>query len=188
MLITAFGGGAVATGWVILINAASYAAPILTLRGMDSSRLDSPALTHRGPGAIREGFAYVRARPDLLLILAIVFSAGTFGLNFQMTSALMATEVFDKGATGVRRARVLPGDRLAQSGALLAARREHVRQRLVIGSGLVFGALVDALGTDAVLPHLRPAHAADRHLGADADHQRQRLHAAAHRRRASAAG
>ena len=33
-----------------------------------------------------------------MLILAIVFFAGTFGLNFQMTSALMATEVFDKGA------------------------------------------------------------------------------------------
>ena len=34
----------------------------------------------------------------MMLILAIVFFAGTFGLNFQMTSALMATEVFGKGA------------------------------------------------------------------------------------------
>ncbi|HXH78899.1 MFS transporter [Nocardioides sp.] len=145
LLIAAFGGGAVATGWVILLNAVSYAAPILTLRGMDSSRLDSPALTHRGPGAIREGFAYVRARPDLLLILAIVFSAGTFGLNFQMTSALMATEIFDKGP----REYGLLGSFLAVgslSGALLAARREHVRQRLVIISGLVFGALVAISG------------------------------------------
>ena len=145
VLIAAFGGGAVATGWVILLNAVSYAAPILTLRGMDSSRLDSPALTHRGPGAIREGFAYVRARPDLLLILAIVFSAGTFGLNFQMTSALMATEVFDKGP----REYGLLGSFLAVgslTGALLAARRERVRQRLVIGSGLVFGALVALSG------------------------------------------
>ena len=145
VLIAAFGGGAVATGWVILLNAVSYAAPILTLRGMDSSRLDSPALTHRGPGAIREGFAYVRARPDLLLILAIVFSAGTFGLNFQMTSALMATEVFDKGP----REYGLLGSFLAVgslTGALLAARRERVRQRLVIGSGLVFGALVTLSG------------------------------------------
>ena len=38
------------------------------------------------------------ARPDLMLILTIVFFAGTFGFNFQMTSALMATEVFGKGA------------------------------------------------------------------------------------------
>jgi MFS family permease len=145
VLIAAFGGGAVATGWVILLNAMSYAAPILTLRGMDSSQLDSPALTHRGPGAIREGFAYVRARPDLLLILAVVFSAGTFGLNFQMTSALMATEIFDKGPReyGVLGSFLAVG---SLTGALLAARREHVRQRLVIVSGLVFGALVTISG------------------------------------------
>lgn len=145
LLIAAFGGGVVATGWVILINAVSYVAPVLTLRGMDASRLDSPALTHRGPGAIREGFAYVRARADLMLILAIVFCAGTFGLNFQMTSALMATEVFDKGPTQYG----LLGTFLAVgslSGALLAARRERVRQRLVIGAGLVFGALVTISG------------------------------------------
>ena len=145
VLIAALGGGAVATGWVILLNAVSYAAPILTLRGMDTSQLDSPALTHRGPGAIREGFSYVRARPDLLLILAIVFSAGTFGLNFQMTSALMATEVFDKGAReyGVLGSFLAVG---SLGGALLAARRDRVRQRLVIGSGLVFGALVTISG------------------------------------------
>ena len=41
----------------------------------------------------------MRGRPDLMLVLAIVFFAGTFGLNFQLTSALMATEVFGKGAT-----------------------------------------------------------------------------------------
>ena len=145
LLIAAFGGGVAATGWVILLNAVSYIAPVLTLRGMDPNRLDSPALTHRGPGAIREGFAYVRARSDLLLILAIVFSAGTFGLNFQMTSALMATEVFEKGPTQYG----LLGTFLAVgslSGALLAARRERVRQRLVIGAGLVFGALVTISG------------------------------------------
>ena len=62
---------------------------------------------------IREGVRYVRSRPDLLLILAVVFFTGTFGLNFQMTSALMATEVFDKGAPGVRPARHLHGGRLA---------------------------------------------------------------------------
>jgi MFS family permease len=145
VLIAAFGGGAVATGWVILINAVSYVAPVLALRGMDASALDSPVPTNRGPGAIREGVAYVRARPDLLLILAIVFSAGTFGLNFQMTSALMATEVFGKGPTEYG----LLGTFLAVgslTGALVAAGRTHVRHRLVIGAGLVFGTVVTIAG------------------------------------------
>ncbi len=145
VLIAALGGGAVATGWVILLNGISYAAPVLALRGMDASRLDSPAPTRPGPGAIREGFAYVRARPDLMLILAIVFCAGTFGLNFQMTSALMATEVFGSGSTAYG----LLGTFLAVgslSGALLAAGRQRVRQRLVIGAGLLFGLLVTISG------------------------------------------
>ncbi len=42
VLIAAFGGGAVATGWVILLNAVSYAAPIWSLRHLDASRIDSP--------------------------------------------------------------------------------------------------------------------------------------------------
>ncbi len=71
---------------------------------------------------IREGVRYVRGRPDLMLILAIVFFAGTFGMNFQMTTALMATEVFDRAPSRT----ALLGTFLAVgslTGALLAARR-----------------------------------------------------------------
>ena len=145
VLIAALGGGAVATGWVILINAVSYAAPIWTLRHLDLSRIDAAVPLARGPGAIREGVAYVRARPDLLLVLSLVFFTGTFGLNFQITSALMATEVFGKGAQEFG----LLGTFLAVgslTGALLAARRPLVRQRLVVGSALVFGATVVLAG------------------------------------------
>ena len=45
-----------------------------------------------------EGVRYVRSQPKMLMILVLVFFAGTFGMNFQITSALMATEVFGKGA------------------------------------------------------------------------------------------
>jgi MFS family permease len=145
VLIAWLGGGAEATGWVILVNAVTYAAPILALRGLDTSRLDSPEVAPREPGMIREGVAYVRGRPDLLLILAIVFFTGTFGLNFQMTSALMATHVFDKGATEYG----LLGTFLAVgslTGALLAASRTTVRHRLVVGAALTFGAVEVAAG------------------------------------------
>ncbi len=145
LLIAVMGGGAVAHGWVILLNAVSYAAPIWSLRHLDAARIDSPALAQRGPGAIREGVAYVRGPPDLMLVLGLVFFAGTFGLNFQITSALMATEVFGKGPTEFG----LLGSFLAVgslTGALLAARREHVRHRLVVGSALTFGATVVLAG------------------------------------------
>jgi MFS family permease len=140
LLIAAFGGGEVGTGWVILLNGLSYAAPVLTLRALDGSALRTPDRVPRRPGQVREGVAYVRGRPDLLLILGIVFFTGTFGLNFQMTSALMATEVFGRGPTEYG----LLGTFLAVgslTGSLMAARRERVRHRMVITAAVAFGAL-----------------------------------------------
>jgi MFS family permease len=73
-----------------------------------------------------------------MLIMVIVFFVGTFGLNFQMTSALMATEVFHKGAGeyGILGSVLAVG---SLSGALLAARRGRPRLRLVILSAVAFG-------------------------------------------------
>jgi MFS family permease len=140
LLIAAFGGGEVGTGWVILLNGLSYVAPVLTLRALDGSALRTPDRVPRRPGQVREGVAYVRGRPDLLLILGIVFFTGTFGLNFQMTSALMATEVFGRGPTEYG----LLGTFLAVgslTGSLMAARRERVRHRMVVSAAVAFGVL-----------------------------------------------
>ena len=140
VLIAALGGGVTATGWVIFANALTYAAPILALQRLNTGDLDPAVIHPRQPGMIREGVRYVRNRPDLLLVLAVVFFTGTFGLNFQMTSALMATEVFDKGP----REYGLLGTFMAVgslTGALVAARRETVRHRLIIVAALTFGAV-----------------------------------------------
>jgi MFS family permease len=140
VLIAALGGGVVATGWVILANAVSYVAPVLTLRSLDARTLHTPEPMRREPGQIRAGVHYVLGRPDLMLILGIVFFAGTFGLNFQLTSALMATEVFERGATEYG----LLGTFLAVgslTGSLVAARRTEVRMRLVLVAALAFGVL-----------------------------------------------
>ena len=145
LLIAALGGGVQATGWVIVINGFSYIAPILTLRALDVSRLNSPRLALREKGQLKAGIAYVRDRPDLLLILGIVFFTGTFGLNFQMTSALMATQVFHQGPTeyGLLGTFMAVG---SLTGSLVAARRERVRHRLVIGAALAFGLVEVAAG------------------------------------------
>ncbi|WP_068121226.1 MFS transporter, partial [Nocardioides massiliensis] len=138
VLIGALGGGAAATGWVILLNAISYGAVVVALERMDPRLLDTPTPQPRTKGMIRDGIRYVRSRPDLKLILMIVFFAGTFGLNFQMTSALMATEVFDQKAEGYG----IIGSVLAigsLTGALLAARRTRIRYRLVVLAALAFG-------------------------------------------------
>ncbi|HET6651892.1 MAG TPA: MFS transporter [Nocardioides sp.] len=138
VLIAALGSGAEATGWVIILNGLSYSAVIYVLQRMRPEDLDSAELAARGKGMIREGMRYVRGRPDLMLVLAIVFFAGTFGLNFQMTSALMATDVYGKGATeyGLLGTTMAVG---SLAGALLAARRGRPRHRLVVLAALAFG-------------------------------------------------
>src|SRR4051812_26509091 len=98
LLIAAFGSGVQATGAVILLNAASYGAVLLALQRMSGGHLrGAPAGVDR-KHAVRDGIAYLRTRPDVMLVLAVMFFVGTFGLNFQLTSALMATQVYGKGA------------------------------------------------------------------------------------------
>jgi MFS family permease len=134
LLISWFHG----TGPVFLINAASFVAVVFSLTHMRRSELRSMPRTGKGKGAIREGLSYVKHRPDLVLILCIVGMVGTFGLNFQLTTALMARLVFHRGAGeyGILGSIMAIG---SLGGALLAARREHPRLRLVIGAALSFG-------------------------------------------------
>ncbi|WP_082573383.1 MULTISPECIES: MFS transporter [unclassified Nocardioides] len=145
LLIGLGGGGMRATGWVILVNAVSYAAVILQLRRMDAAGLHSPRPVARAPGMLRAGFAYVRSEPKMLMILVLVFFIGTFGMNFQITSALMATDIFDKGATeyGVLGSALAVG---SLTGALVAAGRSRVRVRLLLGAAVAFGLVEIAAG------------------------------------------
>ena len=127
-----------ATGWVIVLNGLSYGAVLLALRAMVVRDLHPSPREERHQGMIRDALRYLRGRPDLMLVLCMVFFAGTFGLNFQMTSALMSTQVFDKGATeyGILGSIMAIG---SLTGALMAARRTRIRLRLVVGAALAFG-------------------------------------------------
>ena len=139
-LIAWLGEGVSATGWVILVNATTYLAVIVSLTRMRASELTPSARLARAPGQLRDGLRYVRSRPDIMLVMAVVFCVGTFGLNFQMTTALMATEVYGKGAGEYG----LLGSILAigsLGGSLLAARRAHPRRRLVVLAAIAFGAI-----------------------------------------------
>jgi MFS family permease len=75
--------------------------------------------------------------------MAIMFFVGTFGMNFQMTMALMATGAFDKGPSeyGILGSIMAIG---SLTGSLLAARRAAPRRRVIVGVTLVF-ALMEVL-------------------------------------------
>jgi MFS family permease len=126
LTIAAFG-----TGWTLMLNTLTFVAVLLALASMRPSELrPAPALA-RGKGAIREGVAYVRSRPDIQLVMVLVFVLGTFGMNFQITTALMATKEFGKGPQeyGLLWSIMAIGSLTA---ALLSARRARPRLRILL--------------------------------------------------------
>jgi MFS family permease len=138
---------ALGTGPAFFINTLSFVAVLLALWRMRPGEL-TPAPRQRGKGQIRAGLRYVRGRPDIVLIMVLVFVLGTFGMNFQMTTALMATAVFHKGAGGYG----LLGSIMAigsLSAALLSARRENPRLRILL---VALGAFVVASAAAALAP------------------------------------
>ena len=129
------------TGWAILVNAVTYLAFLLALRLLDPWQLLSAPRTERARRQIRAGLAYVRGQPEILLVLGVVFFVGTFGMNFQLTSALMAQQEFGLGPQeyGLLGTFIAVG---SLTGALLAARRTRLpRGGFVVGMALAFGAL-----------------------------------------------
>ncbi|WP_084219367.1 MFS transporter [Spirillospora albida] len=136
----------VGTGPVFLLNAASFGAVLFGLYAMRADELHPAEPVKRAKGQLREGLRYVKGRRDLLLVLVMVGFIAMFGMNFQMTTALVAREVFRTGASsfGLASSMLALG---ALTGALLAARRAtRPRLRLLMAAALVFGILEVATG------------------------------------------
>jgi MFS family permease len=148
LVIAAFG-----SGWAILTNSVTYAAFLAAMLMLDARRLDIVRPTARAKRQIREGLAYVRRHDRILLVLCVAFFMGTFGMNFQMTSALMASQEFGLGpqAYGILGTFMAVG---SLSGALLAARRRTAPSaRFVVIMACVFALVEVAAG-------LMPSYAA----------------------------
>jgi MFS family permease len=142
-LIAAFG-----TGPSFLINALSYVfviAALIKLNEKTFFREDQ----EKSDGNIREGIKYVKSRPDIYVVLLIVLFVSTFGLNFQIFNALMATKEFGLGPAsfGLMGTFVAIG---SLTGAIGSARLERFRStKFVIKGGIVFSTSVIIL---SVLP------------------------------------
>jgi MFS family permease len=143
-LIAAFG-----TGPSFIVNGLSYFFVIAALANLNEKaffHLDRP----KSDGNIREGIAYAKARPDIYVVMLMVFFLATFGLNFQIFNALMATQEFGLGPASFG----LMGTFIAigsLSGAIGSARLERFRNtKFVIRGGIAFSASIMML---SILPN-----------------------------------
>ena len=132
------------SGWVFILNAASFAVTILALLLMRAREL-FPQIRRSGAVKLVAGLRYVRVRRELLLVLSLAFGVATFGLNYQITMALMARQQFSLGAEafGLMSTALALG---ALAGSLLSARRTSIPLRLVLASAVAFGAVEIVVG------------------------------------------
>jgi MFS family permease len=131
LLIAGFG-----TGWVFIINAASFLAVIASLLALRVSELHRHERTAGKTSGFIDGLRYVRGRSDLIVVLAMVLLIATFCLNFRVFVSTMAVTVFGTGAGGFG----LLSSMLAVgsvSGALSSASREKPRSIFLNASALL---------------------------------------------------
>ncbi len=87
---------AIGSGWVFVINAGSFLAVLVALRFVDPAQLAERVRPKRGKGQIVAGFRYVRTRPDIIVVLCMIFVVGTFGVNFPIFTSTMAKVEFHR--------------------------------------------------------------------------------------------
>lgn len=128
----------IGTGWVFILNAASFVAVLISLGSLRLRELHPSHRPPRSPNHLTEGFRYVWHRPDLRAILFMLFLIGTFGLNFAIFIATMAVAVFHAGAGqyGVSNSILALG---TVAGALFAAHRARPDMPLLTLSAGAFG-------------------------------------------------
>jgi MFS family permease len=139
---------AVGEGWLFMVNAASYAAVLVTIGCLRVHELHAEPRPEHTRGSVLAGFRYVWQRPDLVAVLVMLALLGTFGFNFAIFVSTMSVTVFDGDASqyGLLTSAMAVG---TMSGALLSARRPMPGMALMGGSAAAFGV---ATAVAAVMP------------------------------------
>lgn len=138
----------IGTGWLFIANAVLTLAVVGSLIRMRTAELHRTPKIPRKRGQLMAGLRYVRKRPDIMTVMALVFFVSTFGMTFFVTLAVVAANVFGKDAAGygVLSTALAVG---TLAGALLAARRSSAgrpRTRLLLGAAFAFGVFEVVVG------------------------------------------
>jgi MFS family permease len=138
-------------GPCFLVNALSFAAMFVALRGMDPAALHAAPAKPREPRELRAAVAYVRSSPALWIPLGMMVIAGTLSFNFQVLMPLLASQTWHAGATtyALLTAAMAIG---SVAGALASGARGRVSPRILVGAATGFGVLELAAAAAPSLP------------------------------------
>lgn len=127
----------IGAGWVIAINGVTYGATLIALAMLRGDQLHPLKKEAKRRGQLKAGILYVRRRADLVVVFTMVFLVATFGFNFGIFTATMARVEFGRGAGefGLLSSILALG---SVTGALMSARRERPRLRVIVLAALGF--------------------------------------------------
>jgi MFS family permease len=120
-----------------LLNAATFGAMIVALRGMDAARLAQPA-SPGDRGGVADALRYLRGQPALLIPLVMMAVIGTLAFNFQVLLPLLGRFTFEGGAFAYTALAVAMAVG-SVAGALATGARGRVSETLIAGSAAAFG-------------------------------------------------
>jgi MFS family permease len=139
--------GFAGVGVCFFVNAVSFTAVLLSLFAMRTrdffpvERFERPSIL-RGT---REGIAYVRTQPRMLVVMSLTLVLSTFTFNFNVTLPVLAkVTLHGQGYVYGFLSAVFGAGALV--GALLAASRSRASLRLLLGGAAVFTASTTLLG------------------------------------------
>jgi MFS family permease len=130
---------AVGIGWCFGMNAISFLAVLGGLFAMRTSEFFPLEQGRRPPilRGTREGLAYVRRQPTMLVVLALTVVVSTFCFNFNVLLPVLAKRTLEAGPQTLGLLSALFGGG-ALVGALLAANRGRASLRWMIGGAGLF--------------------------------------------------
>jgi MFS family permease len=135
-----------------VINAASY---IPVMAGLGVMRTAGNPQVGSAVGTalerLREGLAYVRRTPVVLLPIVLAGLMAVFGMNFGVWAPLLARDALDIGASGFGLLMSSLGIGSLAGALTLAFTGRHPSPRIMLGTALLFGTLEIALGVAAGL-------------------------------------
>lgn len=131
------GQAGVETEWLFLANTISFAAIIVSLTGLDESKLHRAPRVAKGGTPVRDAFRFVRHHPTMWATFIVFTVVATFGFNYNVALPRMANEIWGNEAWY---GWVLTANSVGSMlGSLATASRDRVTIRWMAGMGILLG-------------------------------------------------
>ena len=143
---------AVGAGWAFVVNGVACLVVVVMLTMLRTAQMTRVTSSARGRGQLRQGLAYARSKPTIVVPVLLVGVYAVFGLTMPVLLASFAADVYDvgPGGYGLFNSMIAVG---ALTGALLSTRRATIRLRTIVLGVLVTGVLQAVAGS---MPSLVP--------------------------------